>query len=86
MLAFESCTQRGEKTWAMKTLLNGSSIFLNDFRYTPSTCKWPLAVRAEEKAAEDRYIVYFIRHGALGELTTLYVCHRGLMTAFYKGK
>lgn len=31
MLAFESCTLRGEKTWAMKTLLNGSSAFLNDF-------------------------------------------------------
>lgn len=31
-------------------------------------------------------MVYFIRHGVLGELTAPYVQHRGLMTALYKGK
>ena len=35
------------------------------------TCKWPLPFTVEGKAAEDRYLVYFIRHGALGLLTTL---------------
>lgn len=70
----------------MKTLTKWLKYIFEGFRYTPSTCKLPLAVRAEEKAAEGRYMVYFIRYGALGELTTLYVCHKGLMTAFYKGK
>lgn len=44
------------------------------------------SVIVQEKAAEDRYVVYLIRHGAFGELTTLELCHRGLMTPFYKAK
>lgn len=84
MLVFES-QDEGGWTYNMKTRLNGSHVSLND-----SLPGGPPRCQSTGKAAEDRYVftrhIYFIRHGVLGELTALHVCHQGLMTASCKGK
>lgn len=47
------------------------------FSLHPEHLQMATGWQSRGKAAEDSFMLYFIRHGVLGKLTTFYVCQGG---------